>query len=137
MRLPYREEIIESLNPVKSSEPEEIWDYKEFLSSVDDDREFAKKIIGDFIAQSERIIGEIETNLNTLLEADVIHKLAHTIKGSSGAIYANALFKAAKNLDEEAKKAGSIELAAKLNPNELKEEFEKFRKYSAEAIATF
>ncbi|MBR4629119.1 MAG: response regulator [Treponema sp.] len=130
-------EIIETLNPVKSSGPEDIWDYKEFLSSVDDDREFAKKLIGDFIAQSERIICEIETNLNTLLEADVIHKLAHTIKGSSGAIYANALFKAAKNLDEEAKKAGSIELAAKLNPNELKEEFEKFRKYSAEAIATF
>ncbi|MBR1615475.1 MAG: response regulator [Treponema sp.] len=131
LQIPISKDIlIETLTPVKSSEDDEIWDYKEFLDTVANDREFAKMIIEDFIIQSKKLIDEIDENMRTTIEPEKIHKLAHTIKGSAGAVFASKISSAARALDEAAKKADTLDKAARLSGDEVRERFEEFQAYS-------
>ncbi len=135
MQIPISKEIlIETLTPVSSSMKEEIWDYREFLDTVADDREFAKMIIEDFIIQSERLLDEIEQNLKTSIEPEKIYRLSHTLKGSASAVFASKMQGAARKFSEEAKNADSLELAARLDTTELNERFEEFKEYAKKVI---
>lgn len=129
--------LIETLNPVAESiekDDTEIWNVKEFLESTDSDKAFGKKLVIDFILQTEKLLNAIDSNLRITLESDIIHKQAHTIKGSAASIYADAIFNAAKEIDEQAKKATSIQATARLSTKKLHERFDEFRKYAKSIV---
>lgn len=92
-------EIVKAVpdDPIKA-----IWDCQDMLDTVSNDYNLAEQIVGQFIDQTR-------TQLITATEAvcmkncQVLARVAHTLKGSSGAISAFALQNAAKDMEKAAK----------------------------------
>jgi len=131
MRFPEKLEKIRSAKIQKTKTPEEyIWNHVEYFKSINNSFEFGKNLIDDFILQTEDLIKQIDKNLKNELETNQIHILAHAIKGSASHVYANALYDAATDIDEKAKKSKSVLETAKIETTELHKVFEIFKSHS-------
>lgn len=85
-----------------SQDKESIWDKIDFLDTVSDDIEFAKKLINEYISQTRILIIQAKEALyhNNFEE---LAKIAHTLKGSSSTVSAKALYSAAYQIERYSK----------------------------------
>ncbi len=136
MQIPTATKIstLEVLPEQKKTDFSNSWDLDDFLETVDGDKAFGKSLVVDFVRQTEKLLKEIDTNLENSLDAGQIHKLAHTIKGSAAAVSAHEIFKFAKELDDKARICTGLQETAQLNSAPLREKFIEFKKIAAKII---
>ena len=140
LQIPFITEIknIDMLAPVPDdSTKDEIWNHREFLSSVDGDKSFARGLITDFITQTEKLIASIDQNLFNSLNSAAIHQDAHTIKGSAASVYAQSIFEAAKKLDDKSQAADTVQKTALLDTAELRAAFSEFTDFARPIISSW
>ncbi|WP_406033140.1 response regulator [Treponema saccharophilum] len=140
LQIPFMTEIknIDMLAPVPDdSTKDEIWNHREFLSSVDGDKSFARGLITDFITQTEKLIASIDQNLFNSLNSAAIHQDAHTIKGSAASVYAQSIFEAAKKLDDKSQAADTVQKTALLDTAELRAAFSEFTDFARPIISSW
>ena len=140
LQIPFMTEIknIDMLAPVPDdSTKDEIWNHREFLSSVDGDKSFARGLITDFITQTEKLIASIDQNLFNSLNSVAIHQDAHTIKGSAASVYAQSIFEAAKKLDDKSQAADTVQKTALLDTAELRAAFSEFTDFARPIISSW
>lgn len=140
LQIPFMTEIknIDMLAPVPDdSTKDEIWNHREFLSSVDGDKSFARGLITDFITQTEKLIASIDQNLFNSLNSATIHQDAHTIKGSAASVYAQSIFEAAKKLDDKSQAADTVQKTALLDTAELRAAFSEFTDFARPIISSW
>lgn len=140
LQIPFMTEIknIDMLAPVPDdSTKDEIWNHREFLSSVDGDKSFARGLITDFITQTEKLIASIDQNLFNSLNSAAIHQDAHTIKGSAASVYAQSIFEAAKKLDDKSQAADTVQKTALLDTAELHAAFSEFTDFARPIISSW
>lgn len=140
LQIPFMTEIknIDMLAPVPDdSTKDEIWNHREFLSSVDGDKSFARGLITDFITQTEKLIESIDQNLFNSLNSAAIHQDAHTIKGSAASVYAQSIFEAAKKLDDKSQAADTVQKTALLDTAELRAAFSEFTDFARPIISSW
>ena len=116
---------------------DEIWDFDELRGVVGNDSNFLKTLLDEFKSQTRKLISETEDTIRQTGDAEKIHRLVHTIKGSSAAIYARRLCAAAQNFDEKSKMARSRLAIAKLDMGELKQAAEEFNNHSTLVLRKF
>lgn len=140
LQIPFMTEIknIDMLAPVPDdSTKDEIWNHREFLSSVDGDKSFARGLITDFITQTEKLIASIDQNLFNSLNSAAIHQDAHTIKGSAASVYAQSIFEAAKKLNDKSQAADTVQKTALLDTAELRAAFSEFTDFARPIISSW
>lgn len=140
LQIPFMTEIknIDMLAPVPDdSTKDEIWNHREFLSSVDGDKSFARGLITDFITQTEKLIASIDQNLFNSLNSAAIHQDAHTIKGSAASVYAQSIFEMAKKLDDKSQAADTVQKTALLDTAELRAAFSEFTDFARPIISSW
>lgn len=140
LQIPFMTEIknIDMLAPVPDDiTKDEIWNHREFLSSVDGDKSFARGLITDFITQTEKLIASIDQNLFNSLNSARIHQDAHTIKGSAASVYAQSIFEAAKKLDDKSQAADTVQKTALLDTAELRAAFSEFTDFARPIISSW
>lgn len=101
-----------------------LWNKDEFLESLDGDKNLAKEILGTFIKQTEDILTRAAKATERENYAE-LRKLAHLLKGSSGAIFAEKLAEYSAKLNAAAKK--SDRNACLFYAAEFGREFERFK----------
>ncbi|MEQ8187419.1 MAG: response regulator, partial [Candidatus Eremiobacterota bacterium] len=103
----------------------EIFDRQELIKNLDDDEELFKELIDIFLDTIPSEIASLKAALNRK-DFVMARRFAHSIKGVSGNIKANALSYIALNI-EMAVKEDDIERASLLLPD-IEEEFLKFKR---------
>ncbi len=85
-----------------SQDKENIWDKIDFLDTVSNDIEFAKKLIDEYISQTRILIIQAKSALyNNNFEE--LARIAHTLKGSSSTISAKSLYSTAYQMERYSK----------------------------------
>jgi HPt (histidine-containing phosphotransfer) domain-containing protein len=82
-----------------------IWDRESLLENLGGDPEILAEILGLFIEDSTRLLGELREAVGRGDRARVA-KLAHTLKGSTANCQATACSQAALGLEQAARSAG-------------------------------
>lgn len=102
---------------------QELWDTDDFEDTISNDWNLGRQILHDFCEQTKNMISELESAVRKD-DFENIHRIAHTIKGSSAAISANKL-NCIGNLISQASKSHDKEEIIKQTEN-LRNEFETF-----------
>lgn len=102
---------------------QELWDTDDFEDTISNDWNLGRQILHDFCEQTKNMISELESAVRKD-DFENIHRIAHTIKGSSAAISANKL-NCIGNLISQASKSHDKEEITKQTEN-LRNEFETF-----------
>lgn len=102
---------------------QELWDTDDFEDTISNDWNLGRQILYDFCEQTKNMISELESAVRKD-DFENIHRIAHTIKGSSAAISANKL-NYIGNLISQASKSHDKEEIIKQTEN-LRNEFETF-----------
>lgn len=90
-----------------------IWDINDFMDTTGNDKQLASSLMDDYITQSHTILTQIKAELAKQdKDFDLLHRLGHTLKGSSAAISAFKLSEYGKKMDEAAKTKNAIALEA-------------------------
>lgn len=96
----------ESLEPLQSKQPKdnEVWLYNDMLETLNNDYELAIQLVLQYIEQTKAFIVKAKESLY-LYNFQSLGRIAHTIKGSSGAISAFLLAEIASHLEIAAKES--------------------------------
>ncbi|MCR5762473.1 MAG: response regulator [Treponema sp.] len=79
----------------------EIWDLADFTDTTNEDKELAKSLMDDYIAQTQKFLGLIKRELaNKDKNFDNLKYYAHTLKGSSSAVSVHKLAEYSKKMEE-------------------------------------
>jgi two-component system sensor histidine kinase/response regulator len=81
------------------AEPEILFDEAAMLRNADDDREFARDLIGVFVSSATESMEHLVAAVRGSQEATVWRRLAHSIKGSAASVAAVAIARAAGELE--------------------------------------
>lgn len=91
----------------------EIWDPSDYMNTVGGDKKVAVKIIDDYVNQTTNILSDIKAEIrNDIIDSEKLHRLAHTLKGSSATISANKLADDAKKIENACKADDSLAFEA-------------------------
>ena len=101
----------------------ELWDTNDFEDTIAQDWDLGRQILLDFIEQTKILIENAEKAVENK-DFETVHRIAHTIKGSSGAISANKMCFTA-GLISNSSKSEDIE-GVKKHLDEFKDEFDTF-----------
>ena len=82
-----------------AAEPEILFDEAAMLRNADDDREFARDLIGVFVSSATDSMEHLVAAVRGSQEATVWRRLAHSIKGSAASVAAVAIARAAGELE--------------------------------------
>ena len=85
-----------------SQNKENIWDKIDFLDTVSNDIEFAKKLINEYISQTRILLIQAKEAMYQN-KFEELAKIAHTLKGSSGTISAKSLYNTAYQMERYSK----------------------------------
>jgi PAS domain S-box-containing protein len=85
--------------PITVDEPEMLFDEACMLRNADDDREFARDLIGVFITSTSESLGHLVAAVRDGQDPTVWRRLAHTIKGAAASVAAVAVARAAGELE--------------------------------------
>ena len=85
--------------PAADAEPGMLFDEASMLRNADDDREFARDLIGVFIASASESMRHLVAAVRGGHEVTVWRRLAHSIKGSAASVAAVAVARAAGELE--------------------------------------
>jgi HPt (histidine-containing phosphotransfer) domain-containing protein len=72
----------------------------ELLDRTDNDRDFARELIGLFMSTAGETLAQLEQSIKDQEDASVIRKLAHSLKGSAATASAIEVASCAANLEE-------------------------------------
>ncbi len=81
----------------------ELWDSADFEDTIGHNLELGKQILEDFITQTKGFLHDT-INLIELKDFEELHRIAHTLKGSSASISANKLANIASEMSSATKK---------------------------------
>lgn len=87
------------LEKSKSAKP---WDIDDFEDTISHNIELGKKLIDDFMSQTNILLGDIVRHISSK-EFEELRRIGHTIEGSSKTISANMLAENGKYLNAQAK----------------------------------
>ena len=107
-----------------SEETEAVFDEDELLKRLAGDRELGRGVVSGFLEDIPQQIGTLKRHL-IQRDAPLVGRLAHTIKGAAATIGADALRKAALEI-ERAGKAGELDRAVTIL-SRLEDEFERLK----------
>ena len=86
-----------------------IWDINDFMDTVDGNTELASSLMDDFLAHTQQHLDAIKEELDAPnCDFEKLSAIAHTIKGSSGAVSALKLAETSRLMNEAAKKGDRI-----------------------------
>lgn len=102
---------------------DELWDIQDFEDTIGKDWDLGNQIILDYIEQTSKFLISGKKFLETK-NFEELHRIAHTLKGSSAAISANKLANISAKMNQAAKEKNSD--AALLTLIEFEEKFNLF-----------
>ncbi len=102
---------------------DELWDIQDFEDTIGKDWDLGNQIILDYIEQTSKFLVSGKKFLETK-NFEELHRIAHTLKGSSAAISANKLANISAKMNQAAKDKNSDALL--LNLIEFEEKFNLF-----------
>ena len=102
---------------------DELWDIQDFEDTIGKDWDLGNQIILDYIEQTSKFLISGKKFLETK-NFEELHRIAHTLKGSSAAISANKLANISAKMNQAAKEKNSDE--ALLTLIEFEEKFNLF-----------
>ncbi len=102
---------------------DELWDIQDFEDTIGNDWDLGNQIILDYIEQTNNFLIYSKKLLETK-NFEELHRIAHTLKGSSAAISANKLANISAKMNQAAKDKNSEELI--LSIIEFEEKFNLF-----------
>ncbi len=102
---------------------DELWDIQDFEDTIGNDWDLGNQIILDYIEQTNHFLIYSKKLLETK-NFEELHRIAHTLKGSSAAISANKLANISAKMNQAAKDKNSEALI--LNLIEFEEKFNLF-----------
>ncbi len=81
-----------------------IWDIQDFLDTAGNDIALAQMLVDEYQIQTQSIIDQLRIELEKKdLDFETLHRLAHTLKGSSATISAEQLSESARKMNDAAK----------------------------------
>ena len=81
----------------------EIWDLADFTDTTNQDKELAKSLMDDYVAQTQKFLGLIKRELDKKdKNIDNLKYYAHTLKGSSSAVSVHKLAEYSKKMEDAA-----------------------------------
>lgn len=102
---------------------DDLWDIQDFEDTIGQDWDLGNQIILDFIDQTRNFI-IVSKNILETQDFEELHRIAHTLKGSSAAISANKLTNISAQLSQAAKDKNAS--AFLLHLIEFEEQFNRF-----------
>ncbi len=113
--------------PEDSLSQKELWDTQDFMDTAGNDVKLAQTLIEEYLAQTQSLIDQITAALaKKQKDYDLLHRLAHTLKGSSATISAAQLSDSARIMNEAAKAQDAPEVKHSLT--EFKSRFANFKR---------
>ena len=113
--------------PEESVSPKELWDTQDFMDTAGNDVQLAQSLIEEYLTQTQSLIDQIGSDLaQKEKDFDHLHRLAHTLKGSSATISASQLSDTARIMNEAAKAQNAPEVKKSLT--EFKSRFANFKR---------
>jgi HPt (histidine-containing phosphotransfer) domain-containing protein len=88
------------LYPVRKQASDMLFNEAELLDRTDNDRDFARELIGLFMKTTGEALAELEQCIQDHEDAAVIRKLAHSLKGAAATASAVAVASCAANLEQ-------------------------------------
>ncbi|AEE17502.1 hybrid sensor histidine kinase/response regulator [Treponema brennaborense] len=88
-----------SANAVRTQRKQPLWDKTELLKSFGNDEPFIADLIREYMKQTDSLLTLLRAG-GTPGDADSSRRAAHTLKGSSAAIYARPLAQSAERLEQ-------------------------------------
>jgi HPt (histidine-containing phosphotransfer) domain-containing protein len=90
-----------------------LFDKEAFLDVLDNDEDLLREIVADYLADSQRILTEIDALLARAGGGDdyELRRLAHTLKGSSANVHAQMMREAAAKIEHAVTEQKSVDLS--------------------------
>ena len=93
----------------RQTESPEVFDRGQAMDATGGDPELLKEIVGIFLEDFPRMVGDLERALDAA-DAEAVRRAAHTLKGSVAVLGAKALAVAAKDAEDGAR-TGDLDAA--------------------------